>query len=328
MQADYRRGEEVTARFVALAEKSADVGAVVIARRAHGVTRFMRGGLPDSRHSLATAVALYDPDRDAALTFQYGLANPRVAALSFLGRSLHLCGHPEQARHRSAEAVALARATGHTNSLAFALIYGAAPQHHAAGDAAGLAVALREFNGLTEAQGLPMWRAYADVFEGWLMAQEGHASEGVTRVEAGLRDFAATASRFQHSQMLTVLAQALIADDRPAAALDALLGFVLRSDERYFEAELLRLRAACRLLLAGGSREEAETDLGAALDVARSQGARAWELRAASDLARLWAERGEWRRAHDLLGPVHGWFTEGLDTPDLRAAGELLDGLR
>jgi predicted ATPase len=53
-----------------------------------------------------------------------------------------------------------------------------------------------------------------------------------------------------------------------------------------------------------------------------------WELRAASDLARLWSEQGEKQKAYDLLAPLYGWFSEGFDTPDLRQAKALLDALR
>jgi hypothetical protein len=139
------------------------------------------------------------------LYYQYGLANPKVAALSFLGRGLQLSGYAERARRCS---VGLARELGHANSLAFALIYGAAPHHHAAGDAPATAAALRAFRGLPEAQKLPMWRAYADVFDGWVLVREGRPSEGLELIEAGLKALAATASRFQHSQMLAVLAEA------------------------------------------------------------------------------------------------------------------------
>ena len=73
---------------------------------------------------------------------------------------------------------------------------------------------------------------------------------------------------------------------------------------------------------------DAEADLRAAVEIARRQGASALELRAATSLARLWAERGERRKAYDLLAAIHGRFTEGLDTPDLRDARALLDALR
>ncbi len=67
--------------------------------------------------------------------------------------------------------------------------------------------------------------------------------------------------------------------------------------------------------------------LGPALEIARGQSARSQELRAATSLARLWRERGERRRAHDLLAPIYGWFTEGFDTLDLQDAKALLDEL-
>jgi predicted ATPase len=65
-----------------------------------------------------------------------------------------------------------------------------------------------------------------------------------------------------------------------------------------------------------------------AIDTARSQQAKSLELRAATGLARLWAEQGERAQAHDLLAPVYGWFTEGFDTADLKDAKALLDELR
>jgi predicted ATPase len=278
---------------------------------------------------LETSVSLYDPDRDAPLTFQYGLVNPRVGSLAFLARTLQLCGHPDQALGCSAEAAALAHEVGHAYSLGFALIYGAILLHHATNDHDGLATALREFHQLTEAGEPPMWQAYAAAFEGWTLTQEGRPVEGLLKIEDGMRNLATTASRYQHSQVLAVLAQAQMATGDHMAAketLDEALNFVAQSDERYFEAELLRLRAGCRLL-GRGTLDTAFADLGRSLEVARSQGARAWELRTAVSLAGLWAEQGRRMEARDLLAPIHGWFTEGFDTPDLKEARALLDAL-
>jgi hypothetical protein len=98
--------------------------------------------------------------------------------------------------------------------------------------------------------------------------------------------------------------------------------------ERVRNAELHRLTAACHRAGPGADPGAAEVALQTALRVAREQGARMWELRAACDLARLWAERGERQKAHELLAPVYGWFTEGFNTPDLKAAKVVLDELR
>jgi predicted ATPase len=278
---------------------------------------------------LEASISLYDPDYHVPLTFQYGAVNPRVGSLSFLARTLHLCGHPDQARGCSSEAVALGRELRHAYSIGFALIYGAILLHHAANDHAGLATALRDFHQLTDAGEPPMWRAYAAVFEGWALAQEGHSLEGLRSVEDGMLRLATTASRYQHSQVLAVLAQAQMATGDHIAAtetLDEALSFVAQSEERYFEAEVLRLRARCHLL-GRGALEATFADLNRSLRVARAQGARAWEIRSTVSLAQLLGEQGRRAEAYDLLAPVYGWFTEGFDTADLKDAKALLDSL-
>ena len=97
--------------------------------------------------------------------------------------------------------------------------------------------------------------------------------------------------------------------------------------ERFFLAELHRLNAAVCLVENAGAHQEAEHHLERSLEVARSQSAKLFELRAAGDLARLWAGRGERRRAFDLLAPVYDWFTEGTATPQLVDVKRLRDAL-
>ena len=125
-----------------------------------------------------------------------------------------------------------------------------------------------------------------------------------------------------------MLADARTREGGPAEAL-ALLAEALtmadRHDEHWFEAELLRLKGEALLRTAASDAVEAEACFHKAIDVAREQGAHWWELRAATSLARLWADRGEPRKAYDLLAPVYGWFTEGFDTADLKAARSLLE---
>jgi predicted ATPase len=65
-----------------------------------------------------------------------------------------------------------------------------------------------------------------------------------------------------------------------------------------------------------------------ALDIAKEQEARIWELRAAVSLARLRRDQGRRAEARNLLAPIYGWFTEGFDTPDLKEVKALLDELR
>jgi predicted ATPase len=107
--------------------------------------------------------------------------------------------------------------------------------------------------------------------------------------------------------------------------LDEALQIAEKTGERWFVAELNRHKG--QLLLRQGHSEAAEELYRKALSIAEYQGAKLWELRAAVNLARLRRVQGRHREARDLLAPVYGWFTEGFDTPDLKAAKVLLDEL-
>jgi predicted ATPase len=127
---------------------------------------------------------------------------------------------------------------------------------------------------------------------------------------------------------LARLAEALSLQGEHGAALAAVreaLETQERTGQRRWEPELYRLKG---IALCGLNRlEEGQSDLEAALRVARRQKAKAYELRAATSLARLWGEQGRCGEARDLLAPVYGWFTEGFDTADLKEAKTLLDQL-
>ena len=112
---------------------------------------------------------------------------------------------------------------------------------------------------------------------------------------------------------------------RRLTALDRAAETSARAGECHYQTELYRLRGA--VLAQTGADAEAVSWFHRAIDTARIQQAKSFELRAATSLARLWAERGDRQRAHDLLAPVYGWFTEGFDTADLKDAKALLDEL-
>jgi predicted ATPase len=102
---------------------------------------------------------------------------------------------------------------------------------------------------------------------------------------------------------------------------------VEQHEERFWEAEICRLRGVLLLKHPVSPQEEAETWLRRALDVARRQEAKALELRAARSLARLWQQQGKRQEAHQLLAEIYGWFTEGFDTADLQEAKALVAAL-
>jgi len=97
-------------------------------------------------------------------------------------------------------------------------------------------------------------------------------------------------------------------------------------DEGYIP-KMHMVRASLLAHLGRSNVEATETSLQQGIAVSRTQGARGWELRASTSLARLWRDQGKRTEARDLLAPIYGWFTEGLDTPDLKEAKALLDAL-
>jgi predicted ATPase len=107
--------------------------------------------------------------------------------------------------------------------------------------------------------------------------------------------------------------------------LDDALQTVETTSERFFEAELYRLRGELLLML--GNRDRVEGEFRRALAVARQQQARFWELRASMSMARLWRDQGRTQEAREMLAPVHDWFTEGFSTRDLKEAKALLAAL-
>jgi predicted ATPase len=129
--------------------------------------------------------------------------------------------------------------------------------------------------------------------------------------------------------LLALQAEAQLAIGKPEAALESVaagLKAVEKMGEAPLEAELHRLRGEA-LLAGAGTVSEAETAIEKAIDVARRQNAKSWELRAATSLARLRQQQGRPQEAAALLAPILGWFTEGFDTADLKEAKTLLDKL-
>jgi predicted ATPase len=132
------------------------------------------------------------------------------------------------------------------------------------------------------------------------------------------------------TRRLALLAEAYGKVGQTEAGLTALaeaLAIAHRTGERFWEAEIHRLKGEFLLARATGHDTEAEASFRQALDGARRQQAKSWELRAATSLARLWQQQGQRAEAHALLAPVYGWFTEGFDTADLQEAKALLDAL-
>jgi predicted ATPase len=164
--------------------------------------------------------------------------------------------------------------------------------------------------------------------EGFALVGLSQEVEGLAHVQAGLAAWNSLGAHVLEAHWLGLLAEAHLRAGQlgdALAALDRAAETAATTGESHYQAELQRLRGM--VLAETGEDDEAAAWLQRAIDTARSQQAKSLELRAATSLARLWAEQGERRKAYDLLAPVYGWFTEGFDTADLKDAKALLDAL-
>jgi predicted ATPase len=183
---------------------------------------------------------------------------------------------------------------------------------------------------LTTEEMIPFFRSHAIIIRGWALVEQGQREKGFAQLGEGLVAYRATGADLECSHWLALLAEAHRDTGQPEEALRLTaqaLDHVAQTGIVYYEAELHRLDAELRLRLDTPDEQRAEESFHRALEIARRQQARSWELRAATSLARLWVKQGRQTEARELLAPVHGWFTEGFDTADLKQAKALLDDL-
>jgi predicted ATPase len=254
----------------------------------------------------------------------------RAAALSYLSLSLLILGHPEQAQQCHEQSLSWSRSLLHPHTLAFALHY--AGFFHLLGQNAPAAdQVIDELSSVAAEQRFPIWLSGAEIMRGYRLAGRGKAADGLPLARKGLAARQANGSSWHDTFFLGLLAGIAQDAGEPGEGLgllDTALAMADTTGERWFEAELYRLKGECLIARQQGAGAAAEACFEHAIATAQKQQARLWELRAATSLARLWAEQGKRAQAHDLLAPVYGWFTEGFETADLKDAKALLNELR
>jgi predicted ATPase len=324
-------GELVQAEFLAgefrrLAEVRKDRNWRHASFHMSAVLSSVRGKLTDAHPYFENAISLWDP---AIRTFIPSPEDPYVSVRVYFHRALRCLGYLDQARLRREEALVEARRVSPFN-VAYAL-YQACIGYWALGGAESRSVILRaadEILAIGSEHGYPNWSAVGKAIRGWCLGAAGEAMEGILLLTDGIVDLRATGAKVTLPFYLTTLGEVCGMAGKPGEGIERLVeatALIERTQERWAEAETHRTRGT--LLLRMCDEAAAEDSLHKALAVARQQSARFWELRAALDLARLWRDQGKRKEAHELLAPVYGWFTEGLDTRDLKEAKALLDEL-
>ena len=250
-----QHGELITAYDVSTelqraAERQGDSMALVTAHRMMGSALTQLGRLADSRRQFETALRLHDPERHQNSAVVYAI-DLQVMCLSWLSHVLHLLGEPEPALDCHQRAAAYAEALSHPSTSVVMLTWGCIFFELRRDHRAAHAQATAAIEAATE-HGFPLYRAAASVVGGWARAQDGQFAAGLAEIRRGMADYAATGATMWSPYFLTLLAEALGQDGRPADGLDCVAAALERVESmqcRWIEPELRRLERELRLAL-------------------------------------------------------------------------------
>ena len=341
-------------RACALAEKSGDLAQLVLQMTGSFATAITKGDLPAASAVADRILELAERDRSAAVLgsayacqvtacycrgdlsgaekhFRSGAPMFEVSArevpsvLGSFGVAGHVAwmlGNADVARDRMHRAIEGAVALRSPFELAYVQYLGAALQ-----------LFMREFNdakasasaavALADEHGYRQYGSGARIFLGFAEAALGNPADGMPKVEAGLRDLTETGTGIMMTLYLSWIGVSQWLDGRVPEAL-ATIEKALQANpaELSWRPDTIRLRGELHWRL--GHAQQAEQDFREAMAVAQKIGAKAWELRGATSLAKTLRKRGEIVQARELLSGVYSAFTEGFDTPDLKDAKSLL----
>jgi DNA-binding winged helix-turn-helix (wHTH) protein/predicted ATPase len=251
----------------------------------------------------------------------------RIGCLVVLSWTLWTLGYPDQALEAVREARTLAHELDHPFTLA--MVYSLMSSlHRSRREWQAVQVAAEAAIAIAGELGVPVWLAKSTIQRGWALAAQGQLEEGLALIRQSLDVLRSTGTALFLPGDLAGLAEVhLLAGQMEAglAVVAEALTLMDKTGERWYAAELHRLRGELFLRQTVPDMAQAEAHLQQALVIARYQQTRSWELRAATSLARLWLRQGKCQTAYDLLAPVYAWFTEGFATADLQEAQALLE---
>ena len=309
------RAEQLAAEMRRLGEQENDATCVYLSCHTNGLSHAYRGEFSRSRVHFEDGLQYPPPPIVATYA--------RIGTLMNLARVLLFLGHLDQARARYDEGLALARKSNPFSlTLGLTLALHWLPQLRLYDD---LIVLANELLALSRAQGFKLFEAAAIIARGHSLAMKGRTEEGIAEIVAG-QQVGRPLLGFEWPPTLLALAESL---GRAGQAEEGLkqIDEVEQTRRQYRESQVEIHRVRARLQLMLGESDAAEENLQMAIAVAQGQRAKFLELLAAMELAQLWSAQGKAERARDLLAPIYGWFTEGLDLPIIKEAKALLDKL-
>jgi predicted ATPase len=327
VRAEYPLALEVAHDALQRAQRLGNPAFVVLGHRILGPSLVLTGRPNAAREHLEQVLRDYDPIRDRASAESYSI-DFKAAGCAWLAQADFLTGRPDRALALAREAVSQAQRLQHAHSIAQAQ-YWLALVHFLRGEPGLSLEHAKSALNVSNKHGFRMWSALAQAQYGSALIDLGDARQGVDLIWAALGRGASIGMKFTRPFSLTRLAVGaarLNEWDEAGKRLTEALEEARASGERWYEAEIHRLNGELLWDRHGAAAaREAEAHVRTALEIAQAQGARAWQLRAALSLARLWQAQGKATQAREAIAPIYRSFAEGFDTADLRQACALLE---
>jgi class 3 adenylate cyclase/tetratricopeptide (TPR) repeat protein len=325
----YARGELTRAlvqgeAVKTVAQRSGSRGDLTVGHMEVGSILFWRGELDAARRELEAALSLYDPAEQRARLLSTQI-DPGANARYHLSWTLWTLGFPDQALTSADRAVEAGREIAQPLTLAMALFWRAVVQL-SRGEIAAAAADVGELRAVTTEFHILYLGATTTVLEGALLIEQDQVAAGMARIEQAFAEFQQQRAGLGRPWTLALVADGCLRTGmivEGLATIEAAFAAVRAHGEAHWEAELHRLKGELLLARAASGRCEAQACMREALAVARRQGARALELRAASSLCGMLRSGGEAQAGRALLGEVLAGFSEGFATRDLMEAKRL-----
>jgi class 3 adenylate cyclase/tetratricopeptide (TPR) repeat protein len=323
VRAEVSAWRETAAKLLAIAERHGDPAMLLQAHHASWGNPAL-GDFASQLEHVARGLAHYDPTEHSRLAPQYGGHDAGVCGHCHRAIALWATGYPERAEESLTAALTLAEKIEHPQSKVHALVFrcwlsafGSNWPETLRSAEAALA--------LSTALGVPTFVTMAALMRGYALVGLGEAADGLAEMRRALETSSVQLFLTTYGALYAEALHLADATDEALAILDDALPTMEERGERLWKANALALKGD--LLLARRLQTDAEVWYRDAIEVARAQSAKMWELRAATRLARLWHREGKTHEARELLAPIHGWFTEGFGTKDLKDGKALLEEL-
>jgi predicted ATPase len=334
MRGELGVAEEVSRQLLVQAEATGDAAELLGAHNTAGLVAFYRGGFAPALVHLERSKTIYDPERHRPNRLFSLDHDPRVSYEAHIALAHMMLGYPDRAATETRDCLAYAHAIDHPLSVALAVNF-----------AAILHQFRRERHVVQELEDVrleystkhdfDMFRLLGEVYRGWLVAEAGHGEDGLAQIRQGLGMYQAIGAELGRPTFLGVLAEVcaeLGRTEEGLAAVDEALALGEATGMHAWDAELHRRRGELLLQRDESARRpsaarDAEACFLAAIEIARRQQTKSFELRAAMSLSRLWRRLERASQAHTRLAEIYRWFSEGFGTPDLTDAKALLEDL-